>query len=82
MTRRSIAIFGWLSAVSICLSPHQVLAETQKVVVTNTPTKYEDDKIKVVIQDCSRKLQDTICQATITSKNGERAILGGESDEF
>jgi hypothetical protein len=75
MTRRSIAIFGWLSAVSICLSPHQVLAETQKVAVTNTPTKYEDDKIKVVIQDCSRKLQDTICQATITSKNGERAIF-------
>ncbi len=75
MTRRSIAIFGWLSAVSICLSPHQVLAEMQKVAVTNTPTKYEDDKIKVVIQDCSRKLQDTICQATLTSKNGERAIF-------
>jgi hypothetical protein len=74
MTRRSIAIFGWLSAVSICLSPHQLLAETRKVAVTNTPTMYEDDKIKVVIQDCSRKLQDTICQATLTSKNGERAI--------
>jgi hypothetical protein len=74
MTRRSIAIFGWLSAVSICLSPHQGLAETKKVAVTNTPTIYEDDKIKVVIQDCSRKLQDTICQATLTSKNGERAI--------
>ncbi len=74
MTRRSIAIFGWLSAVSICLFPHQVLAETKKVAITNTPTTYEDDKIKVVIQDCSRKLQDTICQATLTSKNGERAI--------
>jgi hypothetical protein len=75
MTRRSIAIFGWLSAVSICLSPHQLLAETKKVAVTNTPTTYEDDKIKVVIQDCSRKLQDTICQVTLTSKNGERAIF-------
>ncbi len=74
MTRRSIAIFGWLSAVSICLSPHQILAQTRKVVVTNTHTIYEDDKIKVVIQDCSRKLQDTICQTTLTSKNGERAI--------
>jgi hypothetical protein len=74
MTRRSIAIFGWLSVVSICLSTHQVLAETKKVAVTNTPTMYEDDKIKVVIQDCTRKLQDTICQATLTSKSGERAI--------
>jgi hypothetical protein len=74
MTRRSIAIFGWLSAVSICLFPHQVLAETKKVVVTNTPTVYEDEKIKIVLQDCSRKLQDTTCQATLTSKNGERAI--------
>jgi hypothetical protein len=74
MTRRSIAIFAWLSAVSICLSPHQVLAETRKVAVTNTPTMYEDDKIKVVVQDCIRKLQDTICQATFTSKSGERAI--------
>jgi hypothetical protein len=75
MTRRSIAIFALLSAVSICLSPHQLLAETKKVAITNTPTMYEDDKIKIVIQDCSRKLQDTICQATLTSKNGERAIF-------
>jgi hypothetical protein len=74
MTRRSIAIFGWLSVVSICLFPHQVLAETKKVAVTNTPTVYEDEKIKIVLQDCSRKLQDTICQTTLTSKNGERAI--------
>jgi hypothetical protein len=74
MTRRSIAIFGWLSAASICLFPHQVIAETKKVAVTNTSTVYEDEKIKIVIQDCSRKLQDTICQATLTSKNGERAI--------
>jgi hypothetical protein len=74
MTRRSIAIFGCLSAVSICLFPHQVLAETKKAAVTNTPTVYEDEKIKIVIQDCSRTLQDTICQATLTSKNGERAV--------
>jgi hypothetical protein len=74
MTIRSIAIFGWLSVVSICLSTHPVFAETKKVAVTNTPTMYEDDKIKVVVQDCTRKLQDTICQATLTSKSGERAI--------
>jgi hypothetical protein len=74
MTRRSIAVFAWLSAVSICLSPHQLLAQTKKVAVTNTPTMYEDDKIKVVVQDCIRKLQDTICQAIFTSKSGERAI--------
>jgi hypothetical protein len=75
MTRRSIAVFALFSAVSICLSPHQLLAETKKVAVTNTPTMYEDDKIKIVVQDCTRKLQDTICQATVTSKSGERAIF-------
>jgi hypothetical protein len=74
MTRRSIAIFACLTAVGICLSPHQLLAETRKVAVTNTATTYEDDKIKIIAQDCSRKLQDLICQVTLTSKNGERAI--------
>jgi hypothetical protein len=74
MNRRSIAIFGWLSAASICLSPHQLLAQPFKVSVNSTPTAYEDDKIKVTAQDCSRKLQDLVCQVTFTSKGGDRAI--------
>jgi hypothetical protein len=74
MTRRSIAIFGWLSAMSICLSPYQLLAETLKVSVNSTPAAYEDDKIKITAQDCSRKLQDLVCQATFISKNADRAI--------
>jgi hypothetical protein len=74
MNRRSIAIFGWLSVASICLSPHQLLAQPFKVSVSSTPTAYEDDKIKITAQDCSRKLQDLVCQATFTSKGGDRAI--------
>jgi hypothetical protein len=74
MNRRSIAIFGWLSAANICLSPHQLLAETLKVSVNSTPTAYEDDKIKITAQDCSRKLQDLVCQTTFISKGGDRAI--------
>ncbi len=74
MTRRSIAIFGWLSAMSICLSPYQLLAETLKVSVNSTPAAYEDDKIKITAQDCSRKLQDLVCQVTFISKNADRAI--------
>ncbi len=74
MNRRSIAIFGWLSGMSICLSPHQLLAQPFKVSVSSTPTAYEDDKIKITAQDCSRKLQDLVCQATFTSKNADRAI--------
>lgn len=74
MTRRSIAIFGWLSAASICLSPPQILAEPLNVSANMKPAAYEDDKIKVTAQDCSRKLQDLSCQVTFTSKNADRAI--------
>jgi hypothetical protein len=63
-----------LGILSAWIYPHQVAAQTATGTVKNNPTTYEDDKIKVVIQDCNRKLQDLICQATLTSKNSDRPI--------
>ena len=73
MTNRSISSAGLVGFVSIWLSAHQVLAQSPTKVPTN-PSTYEDDRIRVVVQDCTRKLQDTICQATLTSKNSDRTI--------
>jgi hypothetical protein len=63
-----------LGILSTWIYPHQVAAQTATGTIKNHPTTYEDDKIKVVIQDCNRKLQDLICQATLTSKNSDRPI--------
>jgi hypothetical protein len=63
-----------LGILSTWIYPHQVVAQTTTGTIKNNPTTYEDDKIKVVIQDCNRKLQDLICQATLTSKNSDRPI--------
>jgi hypothetical protein len=63
-----------LGILSTWIYPHQVAAQTATGTIKNNPTTYEDDKIKVVIQDCNRKLQDLICQATLTSKNSDRPI--------
>jgi hypothetical protein len=75
MTRRSIAIFSLLGAMSICLSPQLLLAETLSASAKSTPTTYEDEKIKITVQECIRKLQETVCQATLMSKSGDRAIF-------
>ena len=73
MTTKSIFRIGLLSLVSSCLYPHQLLAQLPKATNSN-PYSYEDDRIKVVVQDCTRKLQDIVCQAILTSKINDRSI--------
>ncbi len=63
-----------LVILSTWIYPHHVAAQTAPRTIKNNPTTYEDEKIKVVLQDCNRKLQDLICQATLTSKNSDRPI--------
>ncbi len=64
---------GLLGIASAWFYPHQLAAEGIAVAKTN-PTTYEDDRIKIVVQDCTRKPQELVCQATLTSKNSDRAI--------
>jgi hypothetical protein len=74
MTNRSIGLISLLGILSTWIYPHQAIAQTPSGINKNNPTTYEDDKIRVVIQDCNRKLQDLICQAVLTSKNSDRPI--------
>ncbi len=67
---------GLLGLLSICLLPSQLVAQA----IPGTIKSYEDDRIKVVVQDCSRKLQDLVCQAILTSKSSDRSVdLNGNS---
>ncbi len=75
MTNRSIGIFSLIiGLLSINLQPHQLAAQTTSDKVENVSTAYEDDRIKVVVQSCNRRLQDLVCQAILTSKNSDRTI--------
>jgi hypothetical protein len=75
MTNRSIGILSLIiGLVSISLSPHQLMAQTPPEKVGSSSTTYEDDRIKVVVQSCNRKLQDLICQAVLTSKSSDRTV--------
>jgi len=75
MTNRSIGIFSLIiGLLSISLHPHQLVAQTPPEKVVSSSTTYEDDRIKVVVQSCNRKLQDVICQAVLTSKNSDRTV--------
>lgn len=65
-----IGLFGLLSA---WIYPLQLAAESI-VTSKSSPTTYEDDRIKIVVQDCTRKSQELVCQATLTSKNNDRSI--------
>jgi hypothetical protein len=60
--------------MSSCLYPNQLLAQLPSKAVQSNPSSYEDDRIKVVVQDCTRKLQDIVCQAILTSKSSDRSI--------
>ncbi len=65
---------GLLSLMSSCLYPHQLFAQLPSKAIQSNPSSYEDDRIKVVVQDCARRLKDITCQATLTSKNSDRSI--------
>jgi hypothetical protein len=74
MNPKSIVRIGWCGVLSICLYPHQLSAQVPTKSSKSNPATYEDDRIKVVVQDCSRKLQDLICKAVLTSKNSDRTV--------
>lgn len=74
MTTKSIVSIGLLSLMSSCLYPHQLLAQLPSKAVQSNPSSYEDDRIKVVVQDCTRKLQDIVCHAILTSKSSDRSV--------
>ena len=66
-----IGVFGLLSS---WIYPHQLAAQGLAGTTKSNPTTYEDDRIRIVVQDCTRKVQQLICQATLTSKNSDRSI--------
>jgi hypothetical protein len=74
MTDKSLARICCYGILSIWLYPYPLLAQVPTGATRNSPTTYEDDRIKVVIQDCSRKLQDLVCKAILTSKNNDRTV--------
>jgi hypothetical protein len=74
MNAKSLVQIGWCGLLSIWLSPTQLSAQVPAKTIKNNPTTYEDDRIKVTIQDCSRKLQDLVCKAILTSKASDRTI--------
>jgi hypothetical protein len=74
MNNKLIAKVGLLGLVSSCLYPSELFAQGPSKVAPSSPSSYEDDRIRVVIQGCTRKLQDLICQATLTSKSSDRTV--------
>jgi hypothetical protein len=75
MTNKSIFKIGLFGILSTFLSSAPLLAQgIAGPSIKNTSMTYEDDRIKITLQDCSRKQQDTICQATLTSRSSDRQI--------
>jgi hypothetical protein len=64
----------WCGLLSIWLYPHQSIAQVTNGNIKSNPVTYEDDRIKIVVQECNRKLQDLICQAILTSKSSDRTV--------
>jgi hypothetical protein len=73
-TNNSILKVGLFGLFSICLSTSQLAAQNLPIPSKNTPNSYEDERIRIVVQDCNRKLPDLICQAVLTSKSSDRSI--------
>jgi hypothetical protein len=73
MNTKLILRIGLLSFVG-SLYPCQLFAQLPNKPSQSNPSSYEDDRIKVVVQDCTRKLKDITCQATLTSKSSDRSI--------
>jgi hypothetical protein len=74
MINRSIGILSLIGLLSMVLHPHQLAAQAPPEKVENISNTYEDDRIKIVVQACNRKLQNLICQAILTSKNSDRTV--------
>jgi hypothetical protein len=71
---KKIASIGLLSLMSSCLYQDQLFAQIPNKVSQSNPSSYEDDRIKVIVQDCTRKSQDIVCHAILTSKSSDRSI--------
>jgi hypothetical protein len=65
---------SWCGLLCAWLYPQQLLAQVPAKTVKNNPITYEDDRIRIVVRECSHKLQELICKATLTSKNSDRTI--------
>jgi hypothetical protein len=74
MTTKLLVKMSWCGLLCAWLYPQQLLAQVPAKAVKNNPTTYEDDRIKIVVRECSHKLQELICKATLTSKNSDRTI--------
>jgi hypothetical protein len=87
MTNNSIVKVCLFGLLSTYLFPSKLIAQG----LPGTIKSYEDDRIKVVVQDCSHKQQDLVCQATLMSKSSDRTvdlngstikIVDGEGNEY
>ncbi len=74
MTNKTIGLLSLFGMLGLSFYPHQLLAQTPTAATKNNPISYEDDRIRVSIQDCNRRLQELVCQATLTSKSSDRSI--------
>jgi hypothetical protein len=63
-------LLGLASTLAIVSLPSIAIAQAEK---SNLGT-FEDDRIKIVLQECQHKQPDLICQAVLTSKNGDRTV--------
>lgn len=74
MNIKTIVRMSWCGLIWMCLYPHQSFAQVQTKATKTNPVTYEDDRVKIVVQECNRKLQDLVCRAVLTSKSSDRTI--------
>jgi hypothetical protein len=74
MTTKSIVRIAWCGLLSLWLYPSQLAAQVPTGTLKSNTATYEDDRIRVVIQECARKLQNLTCQAILTSKSNDRTV--------
>jgi hypothetical protein len=74
MINKSISKLSCLGLICAGIFSAPAFAQVAGPSIKNAATVYEDERIKITLQDCSRKQQDTICQATLTSKSSDRQI--------
>ena len=71
MTNRSICFLGLLGIASTWIFLDRVSAQTLNQAYPNI---YENEQVKVAIQNCDRQMQELTCRAVLTSKNSDRPI--------
>jgi hypothetical protein len=80
MMTKSLVRISWCGLMSLWCYPHQSIAQVPTGSSNNNPAIYEDDRVRIVIQNCSRQLQELVCKAILTSKNSDRTVnLSGDN---